>query len=290
MLRDIWELRRWFVNSSRLDFAWASPFVSGDDFRNECDFVFDDLGLTFLPSSVFEGALIFVKAYPPLVDYFFRQIHPRIRKPYRLLTHNGDYSLPSEHAARLDDSKLLRWYTTNLTCQDPKVSAIPIGILNQRAMSNNRLDLLGLMNNSVAKNHRTYLNFHIGGPTEKAEYKSYRQAIHDRFSNCPWVTVADRVPPRQYLEDIASHRFIISPPGHGPDCYRHWEAMYLGAIPVVERSASMQPFENYPMIQVDDWAQVTPDFLLEQADEISRRDFDRSRLFFDFWKDLITAC
>ena len=282
----LWEFRRRFVNSKRQDFASAVPFVSGDDFRNGSDFVFDDLGLTFLPSKVFENALVFVKAYSPLVDYFFRQIHPRIRHPYRLLTHNGDYSLPGEHMSQLDDPKLLHWYTTNLTCRHPKASAIPIGILNQRANSDNHRDLIELMARPTPKADRVYLNFHIGGSTEKAEYRAHRQAIHDRFSDCSWVTDAGRVPPRQYLEEMAAHRFIISPPGHGPDCYRHWEAMYLGSIPVVERSISTECFADFPMIFVDEWTQATPEFLSEKAAEIGTRSFDRSRLFFKFWENL----
>jgi len=285
-----WELKRRMVNTRRNDFDSAVPFISGDDFRNTCDFVFDDLGLTFLPSRVFENALIFVKAYPPLVDYFFRQIHPRIRRPYRLLTHNGDYALPGEHEATLEDPKLLRWYTTNLTCHHSKVSAIPIGILNQRVNSGNLRDLNELMACPAPKTDRVYLNFHIGGETEKADYKAYRQAIHDRFSDCSWVTTSGRVSSRQYLEEMAAHRFVISPPGHGPDCYRHWEAMYLGSLPVVERSISMQPFEDFPMIFVDDWAEVSLEFLQQKAADISIRPFQRSRLFFEFWKDLPASC
>ena len=286
----VWELKRRFSNVRRQEFPGASPFVSGDDFRNLSDFVFDDLGLTFLPSQVFAGALVFVKAYPSLVDYFFRQIHPRIRHPYRLLTHNGDYSLPGEHEARLEDPKLLHWYTTNLTCRHAKASAIPIGILNQRANSDNHRDLTELMDRRSPKADRAYLNFHIGGPTEKAEYKAHRQAIHDRFAECSWVTNASRVPPRQYLEEMESHRFIISPPGHGPDCYRHWETMYLGSIPVAERSVSMNCFADFPMILVDDWADVSFEFLQQEAAKISARPFQRSRLFFEFWKDLPASC
>lgn len=286
----LWSLKRRLLNPKRTDFPSAHPFVSGDDFRNGCDFVLDDLGLAFLPSQVFAGALVFVKAYPSLVDYFFRQIHPRIRHPYRLLTHNGDYSLPSEHEARLEDPKLLHWYTTNLTCRHPNASAIPIGILNQRANSDNHRDLTELMARPSSKVDKAYLNFHIGGPTEKAEYRAHRQAIHDRFAACSWITNASRVPPRQYLEEMARHRFIISPPGHGPDCYRHWEAMYLGSIPVVERSVSMNCFADFPIILVDNWDQVTPEFLNGKAGEISVRKFDRLRLFFEFWKDLPASC
>lgn len=39
-----------------------------------------------------------------------------------------------------------------------------------------------------------------------------------------------RKPFDQYVYDLAHSRFVVSPPGNGPDCHRTWEALYLGAI------------------------------------------------------------
>ena len=36
-----------------------------------------------------------------------------------------------------------------------------------------------------------------------------------------------------WLEHYGTHRFVLSPPGHGLDCHRTWEAILLGAIPIV---------------------------------------------------------
>jgi hypothetical protein len=62
--------------------------------------------------------------------------------------------------------------------------------------------------------------------------------------------------------------------------------MYLGAIPIVERSAGMEHFSGFPLILVDDWSQVNPGFLETQKDLIESRNFDRSKLFRDYWKRL----
>jgi len=171
MAWSVWELRRRFLNPPRRDYPASVPFISGDDFRALCDFVFDDDGLTFLPSQVFEGGIVFVKAYPPLVDYFFRQVHPRIRNPYRLLTHNEDRSMPGDHERYLADGKLLHWYSTNISCHHPKVSSIPIGILNRRGSQETIGHLESLMEDAPAKRGLVYLNFHIGGDTERQGYR-----------------------------------------------------------------------------------------------------------------------
>ena len=286
---SLWEIRRRFLNGKRKEFPLAAPLITGDDFRSLCDFVFDDQGLTFLPSQVFENAIIFVKAYPPLLDYFFRQIHPRIRHPYRLLTHNDDRSMPGQHEAFLREGKLRHWYSTNISCRHPKLTSIPIGILNRRANpdSSKRLGQL-IQHPGSAKQSAAYMNFHVG--PAGTGYGDRRQAIYDRFRSCDWVHVASKVSPQCYLEGIASHRFVISPPGHGPDCYRHWEAMYLGSIPVVESCVNMECYADFPMILIDDWQQVTPQYLNDAAAEIETRLFDRSRLFFEHWKNLISSC
>ena len=284
----LWEGKRRLTNPVRRDFPGAEPLISGDDFRCLAHFVFDDQGLSFLPSQVFRNGLVFVKAYPPLLDYFFRQIHPRIRHPYRLLTHNEDRPMPGEHEGMLEDPKIIHWYSTNISCVHSKVTAIPIGILNLRANADNSGNLLEVMAAALSKQDRTYLNFHIGGENERPEYRKHRQDVYDRFRDCSWVSVSERVPPKKYLEEIARHRFVISPPGHGPDCYRHWESMYLGSIPVVERSINMDCFADFPMILIDDWSQVTPEFLEHSAKDIEGRSFDRNRLYFGYWKNLLS--
>ena len=48
-----------------------------------------------------------------------------------------------------------------------------------------------------------------------------------------------RTPPtlagfREYFATLARSTFVFSPAGAGLDCFRHWEAMALGAIPLVD--------------------------------------------------------
>ena len=39
--------------------------------------------------------------------------------------------------------------------------------------------------------------------------------------------------PEQYRQAVSESMFVLSPPGRGFDCHRTWEAIYLGAVPVV---------------------------------------------------------
>lgn len=39
-----------------------------------------------------------------------------------------------------------------------------------------------------------------------------------------------------YLAEIAQYKALLSPPGAGYDCYRHWEGLAVGTVPLVLRS------------------------------------------------------
>ena len=40
----------------------------------------------------------------------------------------------------------------------------------------------------------------------------------------------------EFMQEIAKHKAILSPPGAGYDCYRHWEALAVGTVPLVVES------------------------------------------------------
>jgi hypothetical protein len=56
-------------------------------------------------------------------------------------------------------------------------------------------------------------------------------------SHRPWrigIPSGKRLKPAQYFEAVASHRYVLSPNGDRPDCYRIYEALGLGTIPITE--------------------------------------------------------
>ena len=283
----LWETYRRTRNETWHELPASTPFVSGDSFRNLTPYVLDRDGLTFVPSDVHSGSLIFIEAADSLVDYFFRKLEPWLKHPYILISHNGDASMPGKQTQWLDLPKLKHWFSTNVSCEHPKLTAVPIGILNARFNPENAPHLQVTITEKVMKSNIAYVNFHIGGPSEKADYRHKRQTVYDHFASKEWAVLASRVPPKDYLLEMSKHRFIVSPPGHGPDCYRHWEAMYLGSIPIAEMSVSLRPFRDYPMILVDQWQDVTPEFLVQQSARIQSQTFDARKLYLDYWLDKI---
>lgn len=72
--------------------------------------------------------------------------------------------------------------------------------------------------------------------------------------NVDWV---NHIPSTDLFRTYERYLFVISPPGAGPDCYRTWESIYAGAIPIVLDSETPYFSENYPLWRVNDWSQLT---------------------------------
>jgi hypothetical protein len=77
---------------------------------------------------------------------------------------------------------------------------------------------------------------------------------------CLDLTGLELMPPlpfAAYLERLSSSLFCVSPAGHGVDCHRTWEALYVGTVPVVLRSPLTDANPDLPMVVLDDWAEFS---------------------------------
>ena len=70
--------------------------------------------------------------------------------------------------------------------------------------------------------------------------------------NSQWLS-KDRM-----LQTYARSQFAFSPAGAGVDCHRHWEALGMGAIPIIKRTAGVEDtvFAGQPVMLVDEWEDV----------------------------------
>jgi hypothetical protein len=96
-----------------------------------------------------------------------------------------------------------------------------------------------------------------------------RGPLAARIAGCSWVTkdAGDYSSDgrNHYLRQLATHQFVLAPRGNGIDTHRIWEAIYMGAVPVVrfvpEMHRQWRDVDRLPILFVDDWSQLTEDFL-----------------------------
>lgn len=139
-----------------------------------------------------------------------------------------------------------------------KVTPIPFGLslhFDKRAI----MDSLDL---DIKPKNLLYINHNLG-------HTPYRYKINDFFSNTEWVTIEFPISHEysdclNYLKSIKEHKFMICAEGNaiGCDCYRSWEVLYMKRVPIVIDSEYMRKiFEGFPVLFVNDFTEVTKDFL-----------------------------
>jgi hypothetical protein len=90
--------------------------------------------------------------------------------------------------------------------------------------------------------------------------------------------------PREFATAMASSMFVLSPWGWGPDCFRHYEAVALGCIPVVLSDwATNHAMEGLPALILHSWAELNSDLLHRQYTRIHSRAYNLSPLMRDYW-------
>ena len=71
------------------------------------------------------------------------------------------------------------------------------------------------------------------------------------------------------------------------DCYRTWEALYLGSIPIVMNSSLNSSFDHLPVLIVDDYEQIDLEFLETIYNRMLRQSYDYRRLYKGYWQEKI---
>jgi hypothetical protein len=117
-----------------------------------------------------------------------------------------------------------------------------------------------------------------------------RHRLVDRLRGEAWVDLdlssEQRDSPEElirYYARIAAHRFVLSPEGNGVDCYRTWEALYLGAIPIVMTGPAMSPFADLPILFTEDYSELSEEYLERRWEEMSRRKYEIDRMLVSWY-------
>ena len=180
------------------------------------------------------------------------------RVAYRptLVVHNGDLIPPPGFFA--DALEVFeRVFSVNLVDESERLRAIPIGLENYWHRGAGEL--------------LEYLDGHLSllGPDDELRDRHQPVAASFRVDTNPAVRGAlmmkvsargltnEALNRTDYRRSLRQSMFVVSPPGNGLDCHRTWEAVYLGAVPVVLRSCIAPSLaQESPMLVVDEWEEV----------------------------------
>lgn len=255
--------------------------VSGNAFRSLANHFFDERCKTIVFHTIKDGDIIFVKT--DMLSNFFRFIHPKISKKYILITHNSDHECSPIFQHYLDEQKILAWFGQNPGFQHPKFYPIPIGKANEEWAHGNTSCFLKMMDKKKesAKQYLLYANFNPKTHPDRLRlYNFFSKQSFCRFQRSPLAL-------ELYLQDLLSSEYVLSPRGNGLDTHRSWEALFMGAIPIVQHSFLDSLFSNMRILLVDNFYEITEDFLKKQLLILSLHKNNENKFYLKYYAELI---
>ena len=254
-ISEITRIYRGFIrrvnNGKPLD---SFPFLSGDSYFYSCEYYFDSGNLLKVrPKSgrIQKNLSVFVKVSK--IDEFclFLTLNSKVDfRGHVLVLHNGDESINVESLEILN-SRFRKVFAVNLLHENESSIAIPIGLENKC-----------LFTNGIPKDFKKITSLGLKAQESRSNLVLQAFSWHtNRAERESCSAVASRIGSKQlshassfeYRRALAESRFVLSPAGNGFDCHRTWEAMYLGAIPIVKKIHWPFNDKKLPVLIVTEW-------------------------------------
>ena len=182
------------------------------------------------------------------------------------------------------------WFTINKACENEKLISLPLGITNNtcetavHGIYGNTDIMIEVMAKPQLIKNLMYMNFNLRTNRE-------RRVCYELFSHTTWTTKGKDVKTMEgranFLEEMRNHKFTLCPSGNGPDTHRLWEALYMESIPIVRNQICYKEFQDLPILFVNDWTDITEQFLENKYKEIKGSCWNMDKLKFSYWKERI---
>ena len=231
-----------------------------------------------IPDHVQNSKIIFVNTWT--LDKFFATIYPLLKNKYIFISHNSDVSFDQKYEQYLNDKKVIKWYSQNALLVHPKLFSLPIGLGNQQYPHGNTHLLKSIIEKNIQKDILVFKNFNI-------DTNRHDRSIVNAITDVNGIPMSSGVNQTDYFEYIARSKFVISPPGNGPDCHRIWECLYLKTIPIVGNNSCFNQFKDLPILFIDRWEDVTITWLRSQLLNFSTDITYSEKLTMKYWINTI---
>lgn len=147
------------------------------------------------------------------------------------------------------------------------IHPFPYGLQRQFGEDDNRLSIMKELvevDKPVTPTKLLYINCGVERNPDRAPLV--------KFEGLDWVTTRfdkdskyfpyERY--RDFLAELQDHKFMICPIGHGLDCHRNWESLYLRRVPVMKISPYFtRLMKGFPVLFVNQWSDVTKELLIK---------------------------
>lgn len=201
------------------------------------------------PSLVYANSSLLNRFKPKLLESEFISKLKKFKNPFKLILHNSDDSFDEAHKILFDIPNIKKIYSQNVNTTHERLIPIPIGLANSRWKWGDLNYFNSVVKEDIPKTELVYFNFEVlGGERKYWRPLCYAAGIRLNLPDRP------RLEFKEYVKDLARHKFCLSPEGNGIDCHRMWECFYLKIVPICHRNVVTEHFAKlFPIVLVDDW-------------------------------------
>lgn len=262
-------------------------FIDGDFFESLSNFTFGDVYSKQIEPTYNNVKTIIEKYEYPILFINTKRL---IKLLNVVKEFNTDVKIISHNCITSYGKEILDYIPRNvkkLYCQNYNyiendiIRSIPVGLERIRWFPEQKKQTLLYDNmNKSLHDKLCYMNFNT--QTNKDRQKYYEILSKRDYINTKMIGNGGDY--KSYINDLITHKYIISPPGAGIDCHRHWEAIYLGTIPILINSHFVQNiFKDLPVLILDSYDEITEELLINKYNDI----IIKQKQFTDYWKNII---
>lgn len=263
-------------------------FIVGEKFYNAANFIFSSdqpennnedynkLVNTFDISKLREYNVVYL--HTMYKNQFFELIKNLDHK-FIIVTHNSDININDVNNL---PKNVIKWHSQNINCKDDRLYSLPIGLENSKWFPHLEKQKKITEKVKETKNIKNlvYINHNIHTNLQK-RIEPYNALAGKSFVTAEMGSNGQNFD--HYLDNIYNHKFVVCPEGNGIDTHRKWETLYLNTIPIEKRNINSSFYEDLPICLVNNWSDVTEDFLKREYDRIMNTKWNLDKLDMFYW-------
>lgn len=257
-------------------------------------------------NKMYNGMSIYVCSN--LLKFFLHKILPFIRYKFVLVSGDSDLCVPRECLSKeetiilLKSKLLIKWFTQNSRVEEnDKIIQMPIGLDYHTILENPKsklklpdeghfpkeqedilINIINLSKPFYSRNSKIYVNYTVSSDRFKQ-----RQDALDKIPNDLMEINNNFIPRSETWKNMSNFTFVLSPCGLGLDCYRTWEALCLGCIPIICVNEFKTLFTDLPVLIVNDWSEITQELLENTIKDFKNRTFNKNKMTLNYWAKYI---
>lgn len=193
-----------------------------------------------------ENDIIFCKT--DYLNFLFKLLkRNKTLKNVKLITSQSDRSITRKLYSRKPEC-ISQWFAANTLFENECLKSLPLGLANDFSDKNLHTDDFNnflYFNEDLYGVNKVYANFN-----ENTNY-FFRSKVNSKVNNISFYEKNESVTLSSYKDQLKQYKYVLCPPGNGPDTHRVWEALYSNSVPVIFKDYYMPYLSNLPCVVLD---------------------------------------